>query len=167
MSRTFQNPHVFASLTVRQNMVVAVAHRSDRHRMRVLSAEVDEWLAIVGLEALADRVAHELSGGQQKLIEFARAMVHKPSVVLMDEPFAGVHPHIKKTLHRLIVDQAARGAAAFMIVSHEVPELISLSDRLLCMAGGQVLAEDDPARVCADPRVIDAYLGAPLEGVSS
>jgi branched-chain amino acid transport system ATP-binding protein len=163
LARTFQNPRVFASLTVRQNMVVAVAHRSDRRHMRALADDVDTWLTTVGLDQVADRVAHELSGGQQKLVEFARAMVNKPAVVLLDEPFAGVHPHIKQTLHRVITDQAATGAAAFMIVSHEVPDLVALSDRLLCMASGQVLAEDTPDAVCADPRVIDAYLGAPLQ----
>jgi ABC-type branched-subunit amino acid transport system ATPase component len=163
LARTFQNPHVFASLTVRQNMVVAVAHRSDRRQMRALADDVEKWLAAVGLEHMADRVAHELSGGQQKLVEFARAMVNKPAVVLMDEPFAGVHPHIKQTLHRLITEHAATGAASFMIVSHEVPDLVALSDRLLCVAGGRVLADDIPDTVCADPRVIEAYLGAPSQ----
>ncbi|MET0451080.1 MAG: ABC transporter ATP-binding protein [Mycobacterium sp.] len=162
MARTFQNPHVFTSLTVRQNMVVAVAHRSDRRHARQLTEDVDEWLSTVGLAKFADRVASELSGGQRKLVEFARAMAHRPSVVLMDEPFAGVHPHVKETLHRLISEQAALGTTAFLIVSHEVPDLVSLSDRFLCMTGGQVLTEGTPDEVCADPRVIEAYLGTPI-----
>jgi ABC-type branched-subunit amino acid transport system ATPase component len=167
LARTFQNPHVFESLTVRQNMVLSVAHRSDRRRMTAMRDDVERWLAIVRLEAMADRVANELSGGQQKLIEFARAMVHEPSVVLMDEPFAGVHPHVKADLHRLITEYSERGTTSFLIVSHEVPELVSLSTRLVCMAGGQVLTEGDPDTVCADPRVVDAYLGSPLQGAES
>jgi branched-chain amino acid transport system ATP-binding protein len=166
MGRTFQSPHVFASLTVRQNMYVATAHRRSSSGVRALDTEVDNWLAAVGLTALADRVANELSGGQQKLVEFARAMVHRPRVVLMDEPFAGVHPYIKASLHEHIREAADGGQTSFLIVSHEVPDLVELSDQFLCLAGGEVLTSGDPATVCAHPAVIEAYLGTPLEGAA-
>jgi ABC-type branched-subunit amino acid transport system ATPase component len=167
VARTFQNPRVFHTLTVRENLRVSVAHRSGREWSRAVADEIDRWLGLVGLGAAAERVAHELSGGQQKLVEFARAMVHRPTVVLMDEPFAGVHHHVKATLHRQIADAARYRGTAFVVVSHEVPDLIRLSDRFLCMAEGQVLAEGRPEEVCREPAVVDAYLGTPLEEVAS
>lgn len=163
MGRTFQNPHVFKTLTVRQNMTMSVAHRADKASLRRLSGDVERWIEVVGLGTLADRVANELSGGQQKLVEFARVMVHQPKLVLMDEPFAGVHPQVKATLHSQIRAVANTGATSFLIVSHEVPDLVTLSNRFVCMANGVVLAAGSPDEVCANPDVIDSYLGAPLE----
>lgn len=166
MARTFQNPRVFHTMTVRQNLLAAVAHRRGRERAHGLADEVERWLDLVGLRSFADRVAHELSGGQQKLVEFARAMVHRPCVVVMDEPFAGVHPHVKATLHEQIMAAARNRGTAFVVVSHEIPDLIRLSDRFLCMAEGRVLAAGHPDVVCRDKAVVDAYLGTPLEAAS-
>jgi branched-chain amino acid transport system ATP-binding protein len=166
LARTFQNPHVFKTLTVRQNLFVSVQHRARRAALRQLQDNADRWLADVGLTPFADRVASELSGGQQKLVEFARAMVHQPAVVLMDEPFAGVHPDVKAVMHRRISEAAAQGTSAFLIVSHEIPDLVNLASRFLCMADGLVLAAGAPRSVCEDQRVIDAYLGAPLAGAA-
>lgn len=161
VARTFQNPRVFSSLTVRQNLFLSEHQGIGRSGAARLRADADEWLALVGLVEHGHRVARELSGGQQKLVEFARAMVRRPSIVLMDEPFAGVHPGIKQVLHERIRDFSRRGETAFLIVSHEVPDLVDLSDAFVCMANGTVLAAGDPRAVCADPAVIDAYLGAP------
>ena len=166
VARTFQNPHVFRSLTVRQNLFVAVQHRAGGTLLRQLQQDADHWLELAGLDRFADRVAHELSGGQQKLVEFARAMVHRPSVVLMDEPFAGVHPDVKAVMHTRIGEIAREGRTAFIIVSHEIPDLIGMSGSFLCMAEGSVLVAGDPQEVCADQRVVDAYLGAPVAGAA-
>lgn len=161
VARTFQNPRVFTTLSVRQNLFLCEHQGIGRSGLARLRADADEWLELVGLAGSGRRVARELSGGQQKLLEFARAMVRRPSIVLMDEPFAGVHPEIKKLLHDRIRDFSSRGETSFLIVSHEVPDLVDLSDSILCMANGTVLASGDPQAVCADPAVIDAYLGAP------
>ena len=164
VARTFQNPRVFTSLTVRQNLFLSEHQGIGRSGVARLRADADEWLGLVGLGGLGHRIARELSGGQQKLVEFARAMIRRPAIVLMDEPFAGVHPDVKKVLHDRIRDFSRRGETSFLIVSHEVPDLVDLSDSFLCMANGSVLAAGDPQAVCADPAVIDAYLGAPAGG---
>jgi ABC-type branched-subunit amino acid transport system ATPase component len=168
VARTFQNPHVFSTLTVRQNLLMALRHSVRRGRPAGTggagspgeASDTDRWLELTGLSDKADHVASELSGGQRKLVEFARAMVRRPSLVLMDEPFAGVHPAVKRVLHDRIRQLAANGETAFLIVSHEIPDLIDLSDQFICMAGGAVLRAGDPAEVCRDETVVDAYLGA-------
>lgn len=171
VARTFQNPHVFSTLTVRQNLLMALRHgvrqgrrpADDRSSADGASAESDDistWLELTSLADKADHVASELSGGQRKLVEFARAMVRRPSLVLMDEPFAGVHPAVKRVLHDRIRERAASGETAFLIVSHEIPDLVDLSDEFVCMAAGAVLAAGDPAEVCRNDAVVDAYLGA-------
>ena len=160
VARTFQNPRVFTTLTVLQNLFMCEHQGLSRAGIGQLRQDADDWLRLVGLEQHAHRVARELSGGQQKLVEFARAMVRRPSIVLMDEPFAGVHPEVKKVLHDRIRDLSGQGVA-FLIVSHEIPDLIDLSDSFACMANGSVLAAETPQAVCADDAVIDAYLGTP------
>jgi ABC-type branched-subunit amino acid transport system ATPase component len=174
VARTFQNPHVFSTLTVRQNLLMALRRSVRRGRpvgdpgdpaagapgTPAGSGDISTWLEWTGLTDKADHVASELSGGQRKLVEFARAMVRRPSLVLMDEPFAGVHPAVKRVLHDRIRQLAASGETAFLIVSHEIPDLIDLSDQFICMAAGAVLKAGDPAEVCRDEAVVDAYLGA-------
>jgi branched-chain amino acid transport system ATP-binding protein len=160
VARTFQNPHVFTTLTVRQNLLMALRHGVRGSEESSHGDRVDEWLALTGLEGQADHVASQLSGGQRKLVEFARALVRGPSLVLMDEPFAGVHPEVKRVLRTRITRLAAAGETAFLIVSHEIPDLIGLSDRFVCLAGGAVLRAGDPQEVCQDEAVVDAYLGA-------
>lgn len=163
VARTFQNPHVFSTLTVHQNLLMALRHGVRGRRAGAGdggSDDIARWLELTGLTGKADQVASELSGGQRKLVEFARAMVRRPSLVLMDEPFAGVHPAVKQVLHDRIRQLAAAGESAFLIVSHEIPDLIDLSDQFICMAAGAVLKAGDPAEVCGDEAVVNAYLGA-------
>lgn len=156
ISRTFQNPRVFQTLTAMENMLVPVLHR--RGRRPAFRAKAEELLGFVGLAAHRDTAASELSGGQQKLLEFVRALMTDPRVVLMDEPFAGVHPSVKQLMRDRIAERNASGTA-FLIVSHEIPDLTRLCSRLMCMAAGEVVASGAPAEVVADPYVIEAYLG--------
>lgn len=157
IARTFQNARVFKTLTTHQNMLVPMLHR--RGAREAAARRAFELLGFVGLESRASQAASELSVGQQKLLEFARALMGEPRVVLMDEPFAGVHPEIKGLLIERIRDIALRTQAAFLIVSHEVPDLVRLSGSMLCLAQGRCIAAGDPAAVVQDARVIDAYLG--------
>lgn len=156
ITRTFQNPRVFQTLTAMENLLVPVLHR--RGRRATFHTKAEELLDFVGLRAHRDTPASELSGGQQKLLEFVRALMTDPRVVLMDEPFAGVHPSVKQLMRDRIAERNASGTA-FLIVSHEIPDLTRLCSRLVCMAGGEVVAAGTPDVVVADPYVIEAYLG--------
>ncbi|WP_069803202.1 ABC transporter ATP-binding protein [Thermogemmatispora onikobensis] len=157
VSRTFQNARVFHTLTVSQNMLVPLVHAHlpgsvARERARQL-------LTFVGLERYQALPASELSGGQQKLLEFARALMTEPRLVLMDEPFGGVHPEIKALLLERIREAQQDRQVSFIIVSHEIPDLMSLAQTIICMSYGQIIARGTPQEVSEHPDVIAAYLG--------
>jgi len=158
VTRTFQEARVFKTLTCLQNMRVPLIHSSDVGKMEARE-QAERLLSLVGLIDKIDTPASELSGGQRKLLEFARAMMTKPRLILMDEPFAGVHPVLKEQMTKSIEAARNQGVTA-LIVSHELPVLLGLAERVICMAEGNVLFEGPPSQVTSDPRVIEAYLGS-------
>ena len=158
LSRTFQSTRVFRTLTVLQNMFVPLLHQGESAR-RVAGRRASELLAFVGLQQHAEHTASELSGGQQRLLEFSRALVTRPRLILMDEPFAGVHPEIKAVLIRCIRETVVRDGASFLIVSHEVPDLVGMSDFMVCLVEGKIAAAGLPRDVVRDEKVIEGYLG--------
>lgn len=158
LSRTFQAARVFSTLTVMQNLFIPLLHQSELER-RNASERASELISFVGLEKHAHATASELSGGQQRLLEFARALVTRPRLILMDEPFAGVHPEIKATLIRCIRETVQREGASFLIVSHEVPDLVAMSDVMVCLVEGRIAAMGLPAAVVGNDKVIEGYLG--------
>jgi ABC-type branched-subunit amino acid transport system ATPase component len=158
LSRTFQTARVFSTLTALQNLFIPLLHRGEGERSAA-SRRALELLAFVGLERFAEHTASEFSGGQQRLLEFARALVTKPRLILMDEPFAGVHPEIKAVLIRCIRETVTRESTSFLIVSHEVPDLVAMSDVMVCLVEGAVAAAGQPRDVVRDQKVIEGYLG--------
>jgi branched-chain amino acid transport system ATP-binding protein len=158
LSRTFQNARVFSTLTVLQNLFVPLLHRGQAERAATATRALD-LLAFVGLEQFSEHTASELSGGQKRLLEFARALVTRPRLVLMDEPFAGVHPAIKAVLIRCIRETVQREGASFLIVSHEVPDLVGMADAMVCLVEGKVAASGTPSDVVRNDTVIEGYLG--------
>ena len=163
VTRTFQNPRVFSTVTALENLLVPTLHqRGGRARTERKALDL---LDFVGLAAHRDTPASELSGGQQKLLEFVRALVTDPVVVLMDEPFAGVHPSVKELMRTRIRERNEQGTS-FVIVSHEIPDLMRLCDSVICMSEGRVVAKGSPEEVTADQQVIEAYLGHDHRGVA-
>lgn len=158
LSRTFQSARVFSSLTVLQNLFIPLLHAGEQQRHNA-SRRATELIEFVGLNKHAYSVASELSGGQQRLLEFARALVTSPRLILMDEPFAGVHPEIKATLIRCIRETVQRESTSFLIVSHEVPDLVAMSDEMVCLVEGKIAAIGRPADVIGNAKVIEGYLG--------
>lgn len=162
LTRTFQSARVFSTLTAMQNMLVPLLHHGEAERTAATQRAKD-LLEFVGLGRFADHVANALSGGQKRLLEFARALVTKPNLILMDEPFAGVHPTIKADLIRCIKQTVQQDGASFLIVSHEVPDLVKMADSMVCLVEGKVAAAGEPKDVVRSHKVVEGYLGQAVE----
>jgi branched-chain amino acid transport system ATP-binding protein len=153
--RSYQSGGAFGKLRALDNVAIAAAARGTSPREA--RAKAGEALAAVGLTALADYPAERLSGGQRKLIDFARLLVATPRVLLLDEPTSGVSPSLCAVMTRLVRAQQAAGIAS-LVVSHDLAWVFALCDRVVVLAAGRVLATGTPDEVRADPKVVEAYL---------
>lgn len=153
--RSYQNGGTFGKLTAVQNVALTGLVR-DLGR-KPAEAQAGEALKRVGLGPVADWPAERLSGGQRKLIDFARLLLARPAVALLDEPTAGVNPAIMEVMRSIIAEMRDAGTG-FVVISHDLPWVFGLCQRVVVLAAGKVLAMGSPAEVSADPRVREAYL---------
>jgi branched-chain amino acid transport system ATP-binding protein len=172
MARTFQVPREFRNLTVRENLSVAALRQSGDSLLNVffrpgrvaaqedaIRVEVDRVVAFLGLDRVRDEAAGRLSGGQKKLLEFGRAMMLRPRLILLDEPFAGVNPVMIEQLSTHIRTLQEQGVS-FLIVEHNIPALSSLVETMYVMDRGRIIANGHPHAVLSDERVRTSYLGS-------
>lgn len=154
VARTFQSPRVFSSMSVADNLLAAGRHCEDaEHRMWSM-------LGLVELESHAHRTAGELSIGQQKLVELARALMAEPTIVLLDEMGAGIHPRLLGKIEEYLWRLADTGVR-FLLVEHNMAFITRLCAHLFVLDRGALLASGPPEEVLADPVVATAYLGQP------
>ncbi len=175
MVRTFQLTKSLSRLTVLENMMVASpiqkGERLDRALLRWLwkpteDQEQERALALLerfSLTHMIDEQAGTLSGGQRKLLEMARALMANPEVVMLDEPTAGVNPALTESLLDHIRNLNAEGVT-IVFVEHDMDVVMGISDWVVVMAEGSILAEGRPEDIVANEEVIDAYLGRTHEG---
>jgi branched-chain amino acid transport system ATP-binding protein len=123
----------------------------------VVKAEVH--LNLVGLRHLRDEYARNLSGGQKKLLELARALMAAPKMVLLDEPVAGVNPTLAQQILRLI-EQLRDQGLTFFLIEHDMDVVMKRCDWIIVMHQGRTLVEGVPEEIKTNPRVIESYLGA-------
>jgi branched-chain amino acid transport system ATP-binding protein len=171
IGRSFQIPRIFGRLTVMENMLLGAEHRGDtrlyrmmlaagavRSRERQQAGEAMNGLRRVGIDHLAQQPASVLSGGQRKLLGFARALMGHPDLMLLDEPAAGVNPTLAAEIARYLAGLRDEGVT-LLIVEHNLGFLDRIADRVLVMAEGRLLAQGTLAEVRQNHDVLDAYLG--------
>ena len=154
--RTFQITRAFPRMSVLDNLMVAgcalgLAQDDAEQRARALIHELS-------LTRVIDLDAGHLSGGQLKLLEFGSCFMAPPRIALLDEPFASVHPTMKEIMAGFIRRRHKEGQT-FLVVSHDMPVVVELCPRTVCMNAGVVIADESTRAVLTDPVVIEAYLG--------
>jgi branched-chain amino acid transport system ATP-binding protein len=171
MVRTFQLTKVLSRLTVMENMRLGATGQSGeslwqamfapfwRSQEKANSARALALLERFSLEPKKDDFAGSLSGGQRKLLEMARALMVEPELVMLDEPMAGVNPALKQSLLQHVKSLREDGMTV-LFVEHDMDMVRHISDWVIVMAQGRIIAEGPPDAVMTDSRVIDAYLGA-------
>lgn len=171
MARTFQNIRLFANMTALENVMVGRYCRTTsmaltsilrgpkfRREEKESLARAHELLAFVGLDHKADDLARNLPYGEQRKLEIARALATDPTVILLDEPTAGMNPKETEEAMHLIFQIRDLGMAV-VVIEHDMRFIFNLCDRVLCLVRGETLIEGTPGEVQSDPRVIEAYIG--------
>ena len=170
MVRTFQLTKSLAKMIVIDNMKLgASGQRGERwytglfaplwrKQEKEIEAKADEILARFRLDHMRDEYAGALSGGQRKLLEMARALMTDPTLIMLDEPMAGVNPALKQVLNAHIQTLRDEGMTV-LFVEHDMDMVHDISDWVVVMAEGRVISEGTPDQIASDPAVIDAYLG--------
>jgi branched-chain amino acid transport system ATP-binding protein len=172
IARTFQNIRLFGDIPVIDNVKVALQRHVRRSLVGTLlstpafrrgEAELDErateLLELFGIAQHRDRLARHLPYGDQRRLEIARAVATKPSVVLLDEPNAGMNPVETQDLLKLIRRVRDEQGITVVLVAHDIPLVMNLCDRIQVLNHGRIIADGPPAAVRADSAVIAAYLG--------
>jgi branched-chain amino acid transport system ATP-binding protein len=148
------------SVPVRDPLACALNLGAVRSSEKAVSDRVDELIAQFGLGKFSNKFVFELSTGMRRIVELACAVAHKPSVLLLDEPTAGIAQRESEALGELLIGLRQQTGAAFVVIEHDVPLVSSIADRLVCMHVGVVLAEGGTAEVLQDPAVVASYLGS-------
>jgi branched-chain amino acid transport system ATP-binding protein len=172
ISRTFQNIRLFSYMTAVDNVMVGehcrmhskvwddLLHtRKERAEERAVEARALATLRRLGLERYADVYARNLPYGLQRRLEIARALASEPTLLLLDEPAAGLNPQEKVELMGVISRMRDEGLTIFLI-EHDMRVVMGISDRIVVLDYGEKIAEGTPKEVRENPRVIDAYLGS-------
>jgi branched-chain amino acid transport system ATP-binding protein len=158
LGRTFQIPALFTNMTVRQNLLTATVQGSWKDAPQ----RAEQVLNALDLVRVADDLAATLSGGQQRLLEFGRVLMHDPDLILLDEVTAGVHPRLRE----IILGEVARlreQGRTFVVIEHDMELVRTICERVIVMDAGEIVAQGPFEEVARDQQVVEAYLGRSVE----
>ena len=171
MVRTFQLTKVFDRMTVMENLLFSGSNvnndsflrsifklNSQKVYEKSLKDKANEIMSNLNIGHMADSYARELSGGQKKLLELARAIINEPEILLLDEPLAGVNPKLAEDILSLIKKLSEDGITIIM-VEHNIEAVMKISERIVVLAEGSLIADGSPSEIRTNNNVIEAYLG--------
>ena len=171
MVRTFQLTKVFDRMTVLENLLFSgseisndslfksvIKSKSQKKYEENLKDKAKNIMEDLNILHMADSYARELSGGQKKLLELARSIINEPEILLLDEPLAGVNPKLADDILSLIKKLSNEGITILM-VEHNIEAVMKISERIVVLAEGSLIADGNPNEIRTDRNVIEAYLG--------
>ncbi len=177
LGRSFQDARLFSAMTVRQTIATALErHVKVRDPIaavllspavglseKLVAAEAEELIELMNLKAYADKFVGELSTGTRRIVDLACTLAHKPSVLLLDEPSSGIAQRETEALGPVLLDIRDKTGAALIVIEHDMPLICGISDELIALELGSVIARGKPDEVIGNQRVIEGYLGATEE----
>ena len=171
MVRTFQLTKVFDRMTVMENLLFSGSNVNNDSFLRSilklnsqkvyensLKEKANEIMNDLNIGHMADSYARELSGGQKKLLELARAIINEPEILLLDEPLAGVNPKLAEDILSLI-EKLSEDGITIIMVEHNIEAVMKISERVVVLAEGSLIADGSPNEIRTNKNVIEAYLG--------
>ena len=166
ISRLFQQTRLFGNLTVKENLLLAVNNEDTRFWKNLFSInkttreeeKIKEMLKLVEMEEFENKLARELSFGQKRLIELARTILNPHSFLILDEPVAGISPKLRKKIAGILLN-LKKSDATILLIEHDMNFTLSVSDSILVLEKGEVIARGTPEEIRNSPKVLEAYLG--------
>tara|TARA_B110000438_G_scaffold101935_1_gene100826 strand:- start:30 stop:761 length:732 start_codon:yes stop_codon:yes gene_type:complete len=178
LGRTFQSARLFPELTVRETVEVALEARGRTHLLstvlflpsasrseRAMASDASDLIDFLGLGRYADDFVAELSTGTRRIVELAGLLALDAQVLCLDEPTAGVAQRETEAFGPLLKQIQQELHATMIVIEHDMPMIMTLSDRVYCLEAGQVIAEGPPDEVRNDPRVVTSYLGTDTRAI--
>jgi len=164
ISRTFQEVRLFRNLTIKDHLEIALSENDENLLKSIFQKETDkterirEILDLVGLKKPLDAVATDLSCGQRKLLDLAVAIAKSHQLLMLDEPVAGVNPHLRKEIKKILKKLNKEGET-ILIIEHDMNFIMDLADKIYVLDRGKVIASGRPREIQNNKKVLEAYLG--------